>query len=531
MSTEISPYNSLSDTMEMYQHLKTKIKQASDFNALFPFVAFITTLDQFKSQLTSLLEEKYITNNTTQNQDDNQNDNSCIRPLFISQFKLNGIPSDIMHANIISYLPSKDFTKLPLVCKHFHHIMTNYPFIYNDKGYKVAIGCEKSDHYDGSLEISIDHINKNIEICSTNKSTLNLPVLFLKDSKFPIYKIKHWNILDRDAKIDELLSKAENTIQKLSFGVKQSSRLYPFAQMAHDIFNNHKGWRFNQCKVISIQQTDNTKLPTFKDSAASFKNVEILEISVVSLPQSTDNYGYGTYYSTPNITSDFYADLNNILSYLSVSLKCLVFEDNRESVNYRGYGHGSMYGHSRTECEASIKIPENVEWLKIKHDIADGHYYRSRNSDDLPQIDLSKCKKLMGMKYAKSQRMESIIYPQEYVIPFAHFAGVYNNLEKTSCYNIRFICGIYPNQTLRGCQIYDVKSRLKQNIHDNQDRELLCLELNGTELNNENENLLQKLLKYVFDDENSRIEKIVKYSKWWSLGSALWIANCVEPVE
>ena len=81
-------------------------------------------------------------------------------------------------------------------------------------------------------------------------------------------------------------------------------------------------------------------------------------------------------------------------------------------------------------------------------------------------------------------------------------------------------------QKLDGCIINDVKLRLKENIHDTTDKELLCLELDASQINDTTESLMKKILKYVFDDEKVRIEKIEEYSRWWSLGSALWIQTC-----
>ena len=118
MATQISPFNSLTDLSEMYNHLRVKIQEAKDFVGLFPFIKFLTTINELKEQLISSLDKQYKLSKTIQPIDDNSinNDNDTdskcsIRSLFISLYKFNGIPSDIMHANIISYLPSKDYKK------------------------------------------------------------------------------------------------------------------------------------------------------------------------------------------------------------------------------------------------------------------------------------------------------------------------------------------------------------------------------------------------------------------------------------
>ena len=54
--------------------------------------------------------------------------------LFISLFALNGIPSDNIHAHILSFLPSKEYKKLPILSTHFRDIFKNSPHIYNNKG-------------------------------------------------------------------------------------------------------------------------------------------------------------------------------------------------------------------------------------------------------------------------------------------------------------------------------------------------------------------------------------------------------------
>ena len=143
---------------EMYQHLKSRIKQAQDIQELIPFIKYLTNIDELKLQLVSSLDTHYkiIDNNKNESPDKRDISQCNIRPLFISLFKFNGIPSDIMHANIISYLPSKDYIQLPLVCKYFHNVMLNHPFIYNEKGYKVHIS--PSPYGAEPLSIGFDHI-------------------------------------------------------------------------------------------------------------------------------------------------------------------------------------------------------------------------------------------------------------------------------------------------------------------------------------------------------------------------------------
>ena len=110
----------------MYNSLKEKIQNAQYFTDLLPLIASLFTFDHIKTDLISALDKKY---KATVSMESEQN--SKIRPIFVALNTFNGIPSDVMHANIISFLPSRDYKKLPLVSKNFRNIMLKYPFIYN----------------------------------------------------------------------------------------------------------------------------------------------------------------------------------------------------------------------------------------------------------------------------------------------------------------------------------------------------------------------------------------------------------------
>ena len=124
-----------------------------------------------------------------------------------------------------------------------------------------------------------------------------------------------------------------------------------------------------------MQQEDHNKLPTIKHFAKSFQNVEVLEISVILKTEknrtqhgSYVHYGYGQLrppQSDSAVTTTFYENVNDILSYLSTSLKCFVLKDQRV-YGYGGMLHGWVVRGPDGAWTGSLKVPLNVEWLKIQ---------------------------------------------------------------------------------------------------------------------------------------------------------------------
>ena len=108
----------------------------------------------------------------------------------------------------------------------------------------------------------------------------------------------------------------------------------------------------------------------------------------------------------------------------------------------------------------------------------------------------------MGIQFGASLR--SIVYAKDYVVALVHMATqieYVDSNDNTSACNVRFLAKSRPSQSLIRHKINAIRSKLKGNIHDNTDKDLLCLELDTTKMKDENESLIEKLIKYCFDDE------------------------------
>ena len=110
MATNILPHKSLNDINSMYYYLKQKLICSLQITDLIPFINTLLNIEELKQQILMSLAKQYEIENSKQPLlSINLESKSKLRSLFISLFALNGIPSDIIHANIISFLPSKEY--------------------------------------------------------------------------------------------------------------------------------------------------------------------------------------------------------------------------------------------------------------------------------------------------------------------------------------------------------------------------------------------------------------------------------------
>ena len=220
----------------------------------------------------------------------------------------------------------------------------------------------------------------------------------------------------------------------------------------------------------------------------------------------------------PKFTSQFYTDLNQILSHLALTLKCFTFED-KTTVAQRHGGPSvmSMSASGRSDFDSSngwkgtLNIPEHVEWLKFIHSCSYSGF-----------VDISKCKKLICFSTC-TEIFGNIVYPQAYVIPFLYLKDGNKHWFTFNKPDVRFIAstGMEGND---GIRINEIALKLK-NIHDNTDTSLLCMELHKDEFSDKDELFFYKLMRYYYQDEKIRNEKIVECKRWWEFRSGLWFKN------
>ena len=561
--------------------LKRKIVNAKDIADLNPFIRQLLNIEDIKQQLILKLNQL---------QPNQQNINK-LRSLYSQTYSFNGTPSDIMHANIISYLPSTDYIKLPLVSKQFRKIMYNYPFIFNEKGYSVDIDIHNYDNNvfesgKGPTQIKIwfDHWSKKVKIKDEPSDTKS-GVPFTNETEIPINHIKYWAISrDLPKEIYRNLSKVQNIIHKLQISDDSSDK----------IANTEWPWKFKNCHCLSMTVFQHSAILC---NTPLFCNLQCLEISAYLCDSNKIILQ----------TKQFVDGLNQMLSYLSQSLKCFsIMIEKRIPLELR-------FADSETDNKGDIDpvqfdsikldIPLNVEWLQLQ-----GPF-----EELICKVDLSKCNKMIGMYLERGIQQNDIIWPKEYVIPFVYFGtdqwnhteiinfttdsidesaspndnnddnnqpnnnaftwppnnnsiqwnfhdnnndfhfqstslteiSVSSPINATSRYyrinednipNIRFIKfdrshNVYDSYRYSSKTMKEIWLELKGNTQNITNKSLLCVVLADGEWSDDKMSFCEKLLEYCFDDAHLRRQKIEEYKRLWSLQSASWMKKHWNPWE
>ena len=240
---------------------------------------------------------------------------------------MNGIPSIDIQTNILSYLPSNDYRKIPVISKHFRDIMKKNPFIYNKKRYAVEINLNLPN--DGpNWKMVIDHkYNKNITFKPTQDKQIDINKILI-----PFRKINTWRLygsydenggwyfqnvyINNDFMIN-LVSNSNNNIKSLEFD--------HFCEKK--IINHFPKSITNKCQSLKFIGSS----PVILSKFANLKCLEIKECSDMNV-------------------------INSVLQNCSNSLFILsLFMDNKWN-------------------ESKIIIPPNIEWLRLYHAYY-GHYY------------------------------------------------------------------------------------------------------------------------------------------------------------
>ena len=546
-STEnLLPHKSLSDLKSMHQYLNQKINQTKALSDLLPFIKSLIGIDALKSQLISSLNKQYEIE-----QESDQHENFSIRSLFISSCIFNGIPSDIMHANIISYLPSSDFKNLSLISKHFRTILLNHPFIFNSKRYKIHFTDQpldlifrfnhNNDDIDNIINMDIDQvvtqkftIDHHSKLISINLEKLKQDNDTLTQLRPLLHNIKVYN-LSHEPTLNVIQHLSKTNINK------QIQKLELKSFKAIDkVINNNNGWEFENCVSLSFMCDDPQTAPTINNNSifsnpTMFGALECLELIVkdsisnsFSQYQSRSNYHdmYGLHHhryhhrSSGHLSNAFYDNLNALLSYLSETLLCLTLRyESKSEHNYRP----SYSSHSQDKF---LKIPKNIEWLNISN-IANCRF------------DISECNNLMVMKLENGVEYNNIIWSKnkKYIIPYvyieyddSHYDDnyldnsamfIHEQLPSEKLPNVRFI-DWRLGQSAMQYTIQEIMVELETNdgYDCNGNIDVICLKLKNKR------NLFEELMEYKYkSDVTLKDEKISQVEKWWSVNSAQWIQS------
>ena len=515
--SDIVPQKTLNNIDSMYYYLKQKLNDAKQITDLIPFIKKLTSIKELKQHLNLSLDKQY---KSAEPESDTN-----IRSLFVSLFSLNGIPSDNIHAHILSFLPAIEYKKLPLLSKHFRFILRNNPYLYNNKGYttRLEFQIDPKDMNDKSkTRVLIHHAEATWEAdLGINFSAAANPRLTPKDIEnctIPMHQLKRWCIKEQyhwdrqrvsksvnyfdDAHnkyILELLADNTKTIEKLEMKL-QTKKLIQKVLNTDNI-------KFNQCKVLSITDSNDIIL---KDVNV-FKKLQCLEIFV-------------TKYNYDRITT--LKSINSMIKCTASTLKCFQLKKERSSVPFYNNAFHA------TQDDDAVYMAKGVEFCSIE-------------VESKIKIDLSECVKLIGVQLLGVD-FKDIKWPKrsDYVIPFVCIGDGKDLFDQIIAQqlNMRSICllkreeipsseasdeigGYYrePNYEWK----YEDDKVIQQRVSavkalSECKEEAKCMVLDKESCD---KMLFYRILEYAVNDENKRNKMLKQCKRWWYLNSANWIVN------
>ena len=551
LPSDIVPQKTLNNIESMYHYLKQKLNDAKQITDLIPFVKKLINIKDLKQTLKSSLDKQYQTAKKNESQSSNITNTSQsannIRSLFVSLFSLNGIPSDNIHAHILSFLPSVEYKKLSLLSKHFKFICKNYHYLYNDMGYivqlKFSIAPERLSktsttsinvYHTGSAGIYISAMDKKhpSKLSSDDINNLTVPITQIK--KWAFVEEYVWRDPDESMSMDatqdgnnqiinNLISTHSNKIEKLEVQLTKKN-------ISDNVFNVYN--QFNQCKILSITDAKDVSL-----SPNTFKNLQCLEIT------TSDDF-FGAEMTLKNV--------NGILKSITSNLTCLQYKFTKPT--FRIHRNRSM-SMDIENCD-EICIPSQIEWLSIE-----------TVGRDNVSLDLSECNKLIGVQLMGID-YDKVKWPKDKTrtIPFVCIGikhrdedrlsqiGMSNSIDDEKSMNewknkimrkqldVKVVCILREEEVTEQDEtpppawdndrrykwVYDDDEKMKKvNVirafdDEKKKNEEKCLLLGKDSCN---DMLFGRILEYVVRDDNKRNKMLKRCERWWYLGSAQWLKN------
>ena len=541
MATNILPHKAVNDMNCMYQYLKQKLSSSLQLTDLIPFINTLLNIDELKIQILTSLNKQYQIENSKQSSSSiNLESKSKLRSLFISLFALNGIPSDIIHANIVSFLPSKEYKKLPILSKHFRNIMMNNPFIFNEKGYSVDLGYSMRNFSANKVsKISIKHQNNQIHVFPLNSDEHKTTLSDKTTNKITQFdKIKCWKMVPAEYMYGRLTEEKEDAkpiqdkhnifISNLILKYNKNIERLDISIADPDIISNifEKSSSFNQLSVLSLLHLEHND-PEMILNTTSFKNLEYLEFGINS---------------STNIV-----DINHILDHSSKSLKALKL---RKIAAAGSVYFDSPWDVTRLSGDKEIKLPTNIEWISMTQlgltlDMTEcnkligvtllcvdpirilwpKHKDEAETAENLiPFVcvgDIRKEIPLWGFQqiHTDHNHWRDKVMNKEINAKFVLLKKVYevvndeNSINSWGSHN-DIMLSFNDDTTIKRISIDDYMSE------SNKDDGNKCLVLQKWNINLD---LFYKIMKYAIKDDNLRDQKYKIYNKWKNLRCAQWI--------
>ena len=515
MSSDILPHKALNDLESMHYYLKQKLLSSKQVTDLIPFIHVFSNIDQLKQQLLTSLNQQYESEKAEEKTTDGNVSTSKLRSCFMSLFSLNGIPSDIIHAKIISFLPCKEYKKLPILSSHFRNVMKNHQFLFNDHQYSIRLSFNSNKlSLQSNSKLTIKHAGHCIDVRSHKKIDNFDPNQ--NDRIISFDKLKHWVIMrqyyfgiERQSDVSlilkdrhndkclQLLHKYNKSIEKLTITARE--------KLHKDIISNilNVPNSFNQLRILTVTGIYNIAI-RFGDNA--FQNLQCIDISTKFYPNTIQNIHDG-------------------LVHVGNSLQFIRIENTGSRLRAAKNAEALQFG-------------ANIKWILMKN--LTGF-----------KMDLSECTKLIGVKLFGVD-LDGVIWPKDgHVIPFACLCDA----EQSTAWkdgvlsmqlNVKFILLLKVIRQENNADDWGYSRVLKKEVfnddkditkrvridnvmnklndiddlkQDNDDNDL-CLILDKTDID---QDLWKKILKYVYKDNNLYNMKVDEYRKLFKLNSINWI--------
>ena len=341
--------------------------------------------------------------------------------------------------------------------------------------------------------------------------------------QIPIHRIKQWVLLDdceSDKKIPEYLPNIIQSIPRIPDSVTGLNicEAEDSDSVIKQIKQHHT---FNQCVVLSMRTSFKLSVPkeSIFNRKQCFKSLQCLNLKIKQAHPPWCGWGGDAGHSrtVKDVRTNILTRINDMLQYLCPSLMCLqlritlVYPDEDGEALGMGHGYNKGYFGVREDQmdlnENILKVPENVEWLRV-----------TMRGDDKMKIDVSECDKLVGIGLG-GMDLYDIIYNQKYVIPIAYL--------QEWCYhdspvNIRFLSFDSDEWNVEDTvNIDEVMTKLNYDMQNKTDDSFLCQNVNGKKLRYGK--IFDVLMKHVFINENTRKNKLLQYKTWWLHDIADWI--------
>eukprot|EP01084_Bolivina_argentea_P077365 140306_1 len=573
MHTTFSPHTALRSLEAMHNHLQKQLTTIGQVSDLIPFIQHLMPLNNLKVQLSALLNQQYMKLNKQETLKHDKITNNIqhnnIRSLFISLHSLSGIPSDAIHAKIISFLPSIEYRKLPMLSTHFKHIMSTFPQIYNASQYQVKVHFKiTNDSKPSQIYFDIDHRQQLLDIIAIDKQICDKPIYF------PFHRINRWifskqgwswNTPDKacfnDLVLDTIIkSKAIDCIHSLILERCAEKTLYHQFINKNIIFHNCIAATIDTSYIIpsmfpNLQCLELSQISIILDDKDENKIEELLSKDTIGLNKISkpSHMSVKEYYTSIVSQAKEVKIINILLQHLSATLRYFTYTQNENGHPVDGVTMDTVY---KQLC-GSIIMPEKLEWLAMKETICG--------------IDLRECVNLIFLSITQDIEYDLVIWPdkQKYVIPFLYLGpkrSTYNNVNDGSVNESKWKNNLLNNRNDKMLpavkfiyfgklqdpdafswssdknviyddhKIVDIEDR-KLDIDEKERyinlptvlvndvkcnnikyKDLLCLMLNKIEIDN---GLFDKIMNYVFNDNRNKInDKKEMYITWWILDIA-----------